>query len=169
MLFGQRFVIDSYVTGSVVFDRILYNGEKICRLFPLPRCSFSLGNDASAQLLVSELNAYHYSPNLSALRYLIDSYEPEFWKSTLYNSWLGLLRNMNPPEDKNALPGFMQTGAYWQQKMNTQLSSWAQLRHDNLLYAKQSYSGGTVCSFPYSYVEPFPGLYNNLSYSGNWL
>jgi hypothetical protein len=56
----------------------------------------------------------------------------------------------------------MKTAAYWQQKMNTQLSSWTELRHDNLLYAKQSYTGGTVCSYPFSFVEPFPEFYSNL-------
>ncbi len=56
----------------------------------------------------------------------------------------------------------MQTAAYWQQKMNIQLASWTELRHDNLLYAKQSYTGETVCSFPFSFVEPFPELYSNL-------
>ena len=34
MLFGQRFVIDSYITGNVVFDKITYQGNPICRLFP---------------------------------------------------------------------------------------------------------------------------------------
>ena len=43
--------------------------------------------------------------------------------------------------------------------MNTQLGSWTELRHDNLLYAKQSYSGGYTCSYPYGYVEPFPEFY----------
>ncbi len=40
---------------------------------------FALGNDAAAQLLKSELNAYHYSSNLAALRYLINSYGTDFW------------------------------------------------------------------------------------------
>jgi hypothetical protein len=53
----------------------------------------------------------------------------------------------------------MQTAAWWQEKMNTQLASWAQLRHDFILYAKQSYSAGVVCSYPESYVEPIPGFY----------
>jgi hypothetical protein len=163
LLFGQRFVIDSYVTGSVVYDRILYNNQKICRLFPSALdVLFSLGNDAAAQLLQTELDQFHYSSNLSALRYLIDNYDNEFWQSTLYNSWLGNIRSLNPPAEKNNLPDFMQTAAFWQQKMNTQLSSWTQLRHDNLLYAKQSYTGGTLCVYPYTYIEPFPELYLNL-------
>jgi len=163
MLFGQRFVIDSYVTGSVVFDRILYYGDKVCRLFPSTLdVLFSLGNNAAAQLLIPEMNEYHYSSNLASLRYLIDFYESDFWNSTLYNAWLGSIRSLNPTEEWEELPVFMQTAAFWQQKMNTQLSSWTQLRHDNLLYAKQSYTGGTVCSYPYTYVEPFPELYLSL-------
>ena len=163
MLFGQRFVIDSYVTGSVVYDRIKYLGEKICRLFPSTLdVLFALGNDATAQLLMDELDQYHYSSNLAALRYLIDNYNMDFWESTLYSSWLNSIKKLNPPTDRSSLPAFMQTAAYWQEKINTQLSSWTELRHDNLLYAKQSYTGGWICSYPYSFVEPFPELYNNL-------
>ena len=163
MLFGQRFIIDSYITGTVVFDRILYFGQKICRLFPSTLdVLFALGNDASAQLLVEELEEYHYSSNLAALRYLIDHYDPAFWEETIYNFWLNSIRSMNPPTERSTLPEFMQTAAYWQQKMNTQLASWTELRHDNLLYAKQSYTGGTICSYPFSFVEPFPVFYSNL-------
>ena len=56
----------------------------------------------------------------------------------------------------------MKSAAWQQEKMNTQLASWSQLRHDNLLYAKQSYTGGTGCSFPYSYIEPYPEFYGRL-------
>jgi hypothetical protein len=159
MLFGQRFVIDSYITASVVFDRI----GPYCRLFPsLLDVLFSLGNSASAQLLVDELNTYHYSRNLAALRYLIDSYDDDFWNANLYSNWLNIIRKLNPPINRTNLPPFMQTAAFWQQKMNTQLSSWTELRHDNLLYAKQSYTGGSICSYPYSYVEPFPEFYHTI-------
>lgn len=164
MMFGQRFVIDSYVTGSVVYDRIKYFGVKICRLFPSTLdVLFSIGNSASAQLLIDELNVFHYSTNLAALRYLIDHYDQNFWGSSIYNYWLNLIRKLNPPEDRSTFPEFMKTAAFWQQKMNTQLASWTELRHDNLLYAKQSYTGGTVCSYPYSFVEPFPEFYSTLN------
>ncbi len=166
MMFGQRFVIDSYVTGSVVYDRIKYNNDKVCRLFPSTLDPmFALGNDAAGQLLKSELDQYHYSSNLEALRYLINSYGTEFWNNTIYNLWLNSIRELNPPKDRSSLPQFMQTAAFWQEKLNTQLSSWAQLRHDNLLYAKQSYTGGVpICSFPHSYVEPFPEFYQTLKH-----
>jgi len=123
---------------------------------------FALGNSAAAQLLTDELNAYKYSSNLSALRYLIDSYGDDFWHFSIYNMWLKTIKSLNPPLERETLPQFMQTAAWWQQKMNTQLASWAELRHDNILYAKQSYTPGIICSYPYGYVEPIPDFYRSL-------
>ncbi len=161
MLLGQRFIIDSYITGQVVYDRIKYNGDKIRRMLPSTLdVLFAIGNDASAQLLKNELDQYKYGSNLATLRYLVQHYEPEFWNSTLFNLWLNAIRSLNPPANRDSLPGFMQTAAWWQAKMNTQLASWAELRHDNLLYAKQSYTGGAECAYPYSYVEPNPAFFD---------
>jgi hypothetical protein len=163
LLMGQRFVIDSYVTGSVVYDKIVYQNSKIRRMLPSTQdVLFALGNDASGQLLVPELDRYHYATNLAALRYLVDAYEPQFWQKTIYNGWLNAIRALNPPLQRSGLPAFMQTAAWWQEKLNTQLSSWAQLRHDNLLYAKQSYTGIPVCSYPCGYVEPIPEFYHRV-------
>lgn len=157
MLMGQRFIIDSYITGNVVYDRV--NTGKPRMLPSTLDILFALGNDATAQLLQPELQNYGYAPNLAALRYLVHSYDNTFWNSTYYNMWLNSIRTLNPPADRSKLPAFMQTAAWWQEKLTTQLAGWAQLRHDNILYAKQSYSGGITCSFPCSYVEPIPAFY----------
>ncbi len=164
MLLGQRFIIDSYVFGNVVYDKIVFRGTKVRRMLPSSMDAlFALGNDAAAQFLQDEFSRYPYASNLNALRYLIDSYEEDFWSASLYNSWLHAVRALNIPDEVESLPAFMQTAAWWQQKMNTQLSSWAQLRHDNLLYAKQSYSGGVTCSFPEVWVEPYPDFYGRIA------
>ncbi|HVN47244.1 MAG TPA: DUF3160 domain-containing protein, partial [Bacteroidota bacterium] len=163
LLFGQRFVVDSYVTGNVVYDKIIYNNQKILRMLPNTLdVLFALGNNAAAQLLQPELDYYHYGTNLAALRFLVDAYDSTFWQSSFYNGWLNAIRTLNPPADRTALPKFMQTASWWQEKMNTQLASWAELRHDNLLYAKQSYTSGVMCSYPQSYVEPVPAFYQAL-------
>ena len=163
MLFGQRFIIDSYVTGNVVFDKIWYQGSKVGRLFPSTLdVVYTLGNDVASQLLVPELDQYHYSTNLAALRFLVDSQDSSFWQSSIYNMWLDLLRTLNPPSERDCLPFFMQSAAWWCEKTNTQLASWDELRHNNILYAKQSYTTGVVCSYPSAYVEPFPEFYRCL-------
>lgn len=155
MLLGQRFVIDSYVMANVVYDKVPTK-----RMLPSPLdVLFAEGNSAAAQLLQSDLDEYQYASNLAALRYLIDSYGQDFWSMSMYNSWSDAIRSLNPPANRDTLPTFMQTAAWWQEKMNTQLASWAQLRHDNLLYAKESYSAAVLCSFPESYVEPMLDFY----------
>ncbi|MFC2085692.1 DUF3160 domain-containing protein [Bacteroidota bacterium] len=160
LLLGQRFIIDSYVTASVVYDKIEYQGHKVRRMMPSTLdILFALGNDAAAQFLEEELEHYKYAPYLASLRHLIDSYDEKFWASSMYNGWLNAIRQLSPPFDRASLPDFMQTAGWWQKEMNTQLASWAQLRHDNLLYAKQSYTGGVVCVFPESYVEPIPAFF----------
>jgi len=165
LLFGQRFVVDSYITGNVVFDKIKYQGEFVCRLFPSALDVLGgLGNNAALELLTPELDAYHYASNLAALRYLVDSYDAAFWERSFYNLWLHSIRTLSPPANREHLPLFMQTAAWWHQKMNTQLASWTELRHDNLLYAKPSYTiNPVVCSYPSAYVEPFPEFFENLN------
>ena len=161
LLLGQRFAIDSFITGNVVYDKIIFNDTTVRRMLPSSLdVLFALGNNASAQLLKTELKEYHYAPNLASLRFLIDTYTLESWDDSLYNGWLNAIRTLNPPEERESYPPFMQTAAWWQEKMNTQLAAWAQLRHDNLLYVKQSYTGMTVCSFPESFVEPVPEFYD---------
>ncbi len=163
MLLGQRFIIDSYVTASVVYPKIKYQSQSIKRMLPNSLdVMAALGNDAALQLLQPELDEHHYSSNMASLRYLIDLYNDEYWNSTIFNGWLNSIRALNPPADRSNLPLFMQSAAWWQQKMNTQLASWTELRHDNILYAKQSYTGGLVCSYPYSYVEPVPEFFEAL-------
>lgn len=160
---GQRFIIDSYILANVVFDRIEYQGRKVTRMMPDPLdVLYSLGNNDALHFLEEELSTYPYETQLALMRYLIDAKEPEFWSESLYNAWLSSIRALNPAPDDEKMPFFMRTGAWHQQKMNTQLAGWAQLRHDNLLYAKPSYTGGASCSFPYSYVEPYPEFYKRL-------
>ena len=162
-LLGQKFLVDSYVLSEVVYDRIIYNGEKIYRGLPDPLDVMSvMGSEDAMALMEEEMETYKYAHKIEELKYLVDSYDPAFWDQSLYNTWLAAIRDLNPPNEAAGLPYFMQTTAWHQEKLNTQLTSWAQLRHDNLLYAKQSYTGGTGCSFPYTYVEPYPGFYNRL-------
>lgn len=163
-LLGQKFLIDSYIFSEVVFDRIVVDTFKIWRAMPDPLDAMAvLGNEDAMALLESELLEYLYAYKLDALKYLVDAYDEDFWEQSLYNNWLGAIRELNPVESSAGLPYFMQTTAWHHEKLNTQLCSWAELRHDNILYSKQSYTGGTACSYPYTFVEPYPGLYRRLA------
>ena len=167
-LLGQRFVVDSYILGNLVYDHIIFQGNKIYRPLPDPLDAlFVLGNDDALPLLKNEMEIYHYAAQAADLRYLLNAYDPNFWNASLYNTWLQAIRELNPQENSGFLPYFMKTTAWHQEKLNTQLASWAQLRHDNLLYAKQSYTGASGCSFPHSFIEPYPEFYRQVGRFAN--
>lgn len=165
--FGQRFVVDSYVFANVVYDTVVYQGQKVQRVLPDPLDAlFVLGNGQVIPHLVAMLDEFPYQGNLHGLRFLVDWYDASFWEGNLYNRWLTALRTLNAPTTNEMYPEAMRTPAWRDRIINTQLASWAQLRHDTILYAKQSYTGGVSCEHPDGYVEPYPELFAALGALG---
>lgn len=157
MLMGQRFIIDSYIFMNVVHDKVAL------RMMPSTLdAMFALGNNSALQLSGKDLGKYEsYPSHLAGLRYLVDGYGGNDWNSSFYSGWMNGIRMLNPKTEdyRSTLPKFMQTSAWWQKTLNTQLASWAELRHDNLLYAKPSYTAILGCFYPKGFVEPVPELY----------
>ncbi len=165
--FGQRYAIDSHVFSNVVYDRVTRGPETRWMPNPLDAAYAALGNDQAALLLADELQTYGYAPELAAMRTIADSEPQSFWDKNLYNRWLGALRHLSPSAawdegDGEALPEIAKTEAWGERLLNTQLASWAELRHDTILYVKQSYTSGVTCEFPDAYVEPYPRFFGAL-------
>ena len=68
---------------------------------------------------------------------------------------------MSKPKDAG-LPTITGTEAWGRRVLNTQLFSWAELRHDTILYAKQSVTSIPGCAFPTAYVDPYPAVFARL-------
>lgn len=164
MLFGQRFSLDAYVMGQLVYDRLQKDGKPVERALPAPLdVMYALGNDRAATHLTTELGAYQYNGNLAALRQRVDALDAAFWQAPLYNEWLGMIRALNPPTTDKQYPQAMRTQAWADKILQTQLAAWAQLRHDNLLYVKQSFTTAQIlCQYPAGYVEPYPAFFASL-------
>jgi len=163
-VFGQRFVIDSFVLGQLVFDNIIYRGKKQERAMPQGIDVFAaMGNDEALRLLEPELRQWNFGSNLMATRAVIDGYTPANWSESVYNTWLDALRSLDDafPAASKA-PQAMKTRAWQHKQLETQLASWAELRHDTILYVKQSYSMVTSCVYPAGYVEPYPVFFQRL-------
>jgi hypothetical protein len=164
LLFGQRYVADSHVFSEVVFDRI----DRRLMPSPLDAAFAALGNNQALALDRAELDAYPELPGaMGAMRFLIDNHDASFWEANLYNLWSDSLRKLSPAADSRdpgalGLPRLTGTEAWGRRLLSTQLGSWAQLRHDTLLYAKQSYTGIPECEFPDAYVEPNPEFFGAL-------
>lgn len=162
--FGQRYTVDSHVFSNVVFDRAGGGSVKRWLPDPLDAAYAALGNDQAVGLLADELATHAYAGDLASMRRLVDEHDADYWDSSLYTLWLSALRTLSPPRDLTApepsgLPTVAKTEAWGRRLLNTQLGSWSQLRHDTLLYVKQSYTVGTVCEFPDAYVDPYPELF----------
>jgi hypothetical protein len=163
-MFGQRFIVDSFVLSKVVFDSIIYKGEKVLRKMPTGLdVAFALGNDSALPLLEQEMVELPYASNLKASREFIGQFQPSFWQENLYNIWLDSLRSLSADlTAEKRLPQAMRTRAWQLKQLQAQLASWAELRHDTVLYAKQSYTSGEKCEFPTGYVEPYPDTYHRV-------
>lgn len=173
-LFGQRYVIDSHVFSNVVYDRVNGNGPK--RMLPsaLDAAFAALGNEQAVELLGQELSTYDgsgYPGALARMRLLADEHPSDYWDGSLYTQWLSALRQLSPnatssADDAQSLFPAARSEQWGRRLLGTQLASWAQLRHDTILYAKQSYSEGAACDFPDGYVDPYPGFYSAIESFG---
>ena len=164
-LFGQRYVLDSHVFSQVVYDRL---PSKRMLPNPLDVAFAALGNDQALAPLESELGKFAGYPGaLEGARVLADAHGTDFWQANMYNLWLSSLRALSPGADltepaNQGLPQITGTQAWGRRILNTQLGSWAELRHDTLLYAKQSYTGVPSCNYPDAYVDPYPEFFSRL-------
>lgn len=169
LVLGQRYVVDSHVFSNVVWDRVTHPGAPN-RMMPNPLdvAFAALKNDDAAPLLADGLKTYAYAPDLHMMRFLVDKHPASTWDASLYGLWMSSLRALSPNGEiakakEVGLPSVATTEAWGRRVLNAQLASWAELRHDTLLYAKQSYTGSAGCVFPDAYVDPYPELYARLA------
>lgn len=80
------------------------------------------------------------------------------WDRSMYNKWMQCLVELQT-QDKGQ-PSYMHTAAWRRKNLNTALASWAELKHDAILYAEQPMAAecGGGGEFPdpvlVGYVEP---------------
>lgn len=172
LLLGQRYTADSHVFSNVVFDRVRHDPLSPRMMpDPLDAAFAALGNNQAAQVLSTQLSRYGYAPDLHQSRLLMEANGPGYFQGSLYGRWLDALRTLSPDEStadpaRYGLPPIVGTEAWGRRILNTQLASWAELRHDTLLYAKPSYTAGVLCEFPDAYVDPYPRFYEAIAQWG---
>ncbi len=161
---GQRFIPDSYILGQLVYDHV---GSSFKPRF-LPKgldIMSAMGSERALELLDEEKQYEHYVDQMNKMRNMVGNITQEEWTKNLYYLWmyslLPLLR-----EHGDGYPLFIRNQAWVDKHLNTALGSWTELRHDTILYAKQSYTVST--SAPPAeklngYVEPSPHVYGRLA------
>ena len=165
LLLGQRYVVDSHVFSNVVYDRVPPSPTGRMRMLPNPLdVAFAVfGDNQAASMMQSDLDTFAYAPALASMRVLVDAHGDDFWGKNLYNLWLGALRTLAPAPGGQSGPFAVASTEPWGRRLlNTQLASWAELRHNTVLYVKQSTSTGVTCAYPDALVEPNPAFFGKL-------
>jgi hypothetical protein len=157
---GQRYVPDSYIFQMLTWDKVGFDSARKRRIMPEGADVFAvLGSQRAYQLLTPNFNYTAYTQNLQTLKQTFNNLTKQDWTHSSYMAWMHALQSLVNVDYNDTYPQFMKTLAWQDEKLNTALGSWAQLRHDTLLYAKQTYIPGTLCSYPEAFVEPNPTFY----------
>jgi hypothetical protein len=109
-------------------------------------------------------DGFAYQQNLAAVRNVVDEQPSVSWDANVYMNWLDCLRALSPPTTEPEFPEAMRTRAWAMKTVNTQLASWTELRHNNVLSVKQGYGFGGACVYPTGFVEPRLAFWQKLEY-----
>lgn len=165
---GQRYLPDSYALQQLVWDFVGTAPDKQ-RMMPMGLDAMAvLGSDQAYELLTTtygQQEYVNYESRLMKVKAQFDTRAEVFWPATVYTGWLdGLREAMAFPGD--AAPHVMRTKAWARKSLNGALGSWTELRHDTILYAKQSVAaegdGGEEPEVA-GYVEPYPEFYKHMA------
>lgn len=176
-VFGQRFTFDAWVLNQ------LTAGDEVSEP-KLPSTPSALFVDAalggaraemhiprflkdSAQFTDDETTGF--LQKLSDIRASLANVTPMDWFSSLGTAWTHVLASLTGSFGKG-YPLYMQSDAFGDKQIQSFLGSYAELKHDTLLYAKQSYAelgaGGpdpqTPPPVPKGFVEPNLVFWNRL-------
>jgi hypothetical protein len=136
-LFGQRFTYDSAVHMATSSPRMMgrdwVSGLDIMKAF---------GSKTADSLLETWDNGYVEFPLLRTTLDKFESefsgYDPQFWGRTYYNRTLFLIKSQTQME-RGAGFYFTETPLWNTKALLSAHGTWAELRHDTILYAKQPY------------------------------
>ena len=165
-LMGQRYIPDSYMMGKFVTPTVgppnngrtdmftcVITDDGPYRCFPRGLDVMAVMGSKRAEHWLKKLadDGYgtgrdatkhknlRYDVVLAGLKKEFSDLSPSDWNRNAYWSWLYALKPLLE-EYGEGYQTFMTTDAWHDKSMTTALASWSQLRHDTILYAKQSYT-----------------------------
>jgi len=159
----QRFIPDSYAMQLLMFDRVGVWPKG--RFLPKGLDVMSaLGSKRAYEILTEvydEDRFENYTTQMEAARKWMRERPAEQWVSNMYWGWLWVLAAAVEPKGEG-WPSFMAHEPWTDKQLWTALGSWAELRHDTILYGQQPYGVAGAAGpgeteqkpRPLAYVEP---------------
>jgi hypothetical protein len=166
---GQRFVPDAYIFRQLIYRNV--GTDTNARMLPKGLDILAaMGSERAYQLLddMGETDYARYPEQMLKMQMWVSDLTVDDWTETLYTTWLYTFEPLLAVPGEGT-PQFMQSTAWLDKQLNTSLGSWAELKHDTILYAKQVYAelGGGDTGAPrpllaQGYVEPVPAFFARL-------
>ena len=156
---GQRYVLDADIIQELV--------EPIVRPVPSGLDVMAvLGSERALEIqLDQEVNQHwdEYESEVLRLKGKFGKLNEEEWMKNMYNGWMWTLKGYLDPFTEG-YPSFMTNMSWVHKDLNTALGSWSELKHDTILYGKQSGAemGGEWYEDVVGYVEPNIEVYEKL-------
>ncbi len=158
---GERYILDGEITQRTVYPYIFAPRRWLPSALDV--AATVLDFNRAYDHLVGEFERYpQLEGQLDKLRQEFSGFgrEPEApERRPIYQQWLAALRTLSD-EVPDGAPKFMSTDAWEDKQLNTALASWAQLRHDFILHAKQPVT--PAAAGIEVLVEPVPELYGRV-------
>ncbi len=162
---GQRFTIDGAVMQRLIYRNVEEDSAGNRRMLPdVLDVPAALGSDAALEILEGSgaTDFSGYPEQMELLRAALSSENDALWSASLYSGWLHTLRPLLTPK-KEGYPVFMQNAEWTKKDLECFAGSFAELKHDTVLYSKQVMAemGGGWEEEPddRGYVEPEPLVY----------
>ncbi len=160
-----RFMGQRYIPDSEILQKL---SAPVVRPFPTGLDVFATLGSARAEEIIATLykpteDWPDYTEKFEDMKDKFTELPDSTWRSNMYYGWLWTQNSLTGEYGKG-YPMFMQNTAWQDKSLTTALGSWAEMRHDTILYAKGSAaeSGGDEPPKVYAYVEPNPEFYNRL-------
>jgi hypothetical protein len=161
---GQRFTIDAYVFGQMIWRNVGAPGNE--RWLPKALDFFAaMGSEEALNILgaMGETAFENFDSQMDKVRGELAATGEDTWTENVYWSWLYALQPIIEVKGES-FPEFMRTQAWTRKDLNAALGSYTELKHDTILYAKQVMAemGGGPMENPRGYVEPNPEAFARL-------
>jgi len=165
---GQRYILDGYIMQELM--------EPIKRPVPTGLDVMGvLGSEYSEELLFDVYQPQkqwdEYENKYNELKNEVADYSDDLWQSNLYNGWLWSIKSaLKEYDEDSGVPTFMTNKAWRSKTLNAASSSYAELKHDTVLYGKMpvAEAGGPMPTYDQHYVEPNVELYNKMLWLMNY-
>ena len=162
---GQRFSMDATVMQKLVYSNVGANSQGEKRMLPdILDVPAALGSNMALNILEQEgaMDYEGYSENMELLKEGLSQENETLWSASLYAGWLNTLRPLLTVKGEG-YPMFMQNEEWVKKDLECFAGSFAELKHDTILYSKQVMAemGGGYEEEPdfRGYVQPEPIVY----------